>query len=116
MKKNVVTDAKLVSYCGLYCAACGKFQNEKCPGCLENEKASWCKIRTCCQTNNYRSCADCTQFSDVMDCKKFNNIISKVFSLVFRSDRAACLAKIKEVGYVDYAAYMAEKQLVTIKK
>ncbi len=51
-----------------------------------------------------------------MDCKKFNNPVSKIFALVFKSDRPASLRFIKENGYNAYAAYMTENKLQVIKK
>ena len=48
--------------------------------------------------------------------KKLNNFISKIFTLVFRSDRFACIASIKEKGYDEYAKEMAEKEIMSIKK
>jgi len=66
--------------------------------------------------NGYASCADCTQFTNVMDCRKFNNLFSKVFALIFRSDRKACIAMIKESGYENFAAFMAENNLQSIRK
>jgi hypothetical protein len=65
---------------------------------------------------NQASCADCKEFADPSACKKYNNIFSKFFSLVFRSDRDACLAYIRTNGYNDFAAYMSKNGWVTIKK
>ena len=31
MNKEVKTDKELIAYCGLYCGACGKYMNDKCP-------------------------------------------------------------------------------------
>jgi len=64
----------------------------------------------------YASCADCTEYPNAKDCKKFNNPISKIFALVFRSDRPASLNLIKSKGYEGYAAYMAENKLQVIKR
>lgn len=114
--KSITADSKLVAYCGLYCGACTKYLNEKCPGCSKNEKASWCKIRSCCIQNKYLSCADCSNHENPNDCKKFNNFISKIFGLVFKSDRAACIRKIKEEGLEKYAEFMAKQGMQTIKK
>lgn len=116
MNKEVINDENMVAYCGLYCAACGKFQKGSCPGCVKNEKAAWCKIRTCCIENGYKSCADCKEFSNVMDCKKYNNFISKVFGFVFRSNRAACIAMIKEGDYKKYADYMTEHKMQSMRR
>ena len=114
--KTIIADKSLVAYCGLYCGSCKKYLTEKCPGCHQNDKATWCKIRSCCMERGYASCADCTEFSDPMACKKFNNFISKIFAMIFKSDRAACIAKIRETGYEGFAAFMAENKLQSIRK
>ncbi len=114
--KNIIPDKNFIAYCGLYCGACKKYLQEKCQGCKENKKASWCKIRSCCMENKYSSCADCHTYSNVKDCKKFNNIISKLFALIFQSDRPGCINQIKEKGYNSFAEYMANNKLQSIKK
>ena len=114
MNKEVKIDNELIAYCGLYCGSCSKFMNDKCPGCRKNEKAAWCKIRTCCSDNNYNTCADCQ--INTHDCKKFNNFFSKLFGYIFKSDRDACIRRIKYVGEENYAKEMAEKGVMTIKK
>ncbi len=114
--KNIVADRQLVAYCGLYCGACKRYLNDKCPGCHENEKASWCKIRSCCRENQFQSCADCKEFPNPNDCKMFNNLLSKFFGFIFQSDRAACIQKIKELEVDGCAEYMAERKLPSIKR
>ena len=114
--KEIVADRDVIAFCGLYCGACKKFLREKCHCCQKNEKASWCKVRTCCMENSYRSCADCRIVENLRDCKKLNNFMSKLFSLVFRSDRFACIAFIKEKGYDEFAIEMAEKGIMSIKR
>ena len=114
--KEIVSDPQLVAYCGLYCGACRRYLNEKCPGCHDNEKAAWCKIRTCCIENDYLSCAECKQFNNVNDCKLFNNFISKVFALIFRSNRAACIQQIQDIGIEGHADYMSENKLQSLKR
>jgi hypothetical protein len=114
--KEIVSDTGLVAYCGLYCGACGAYLKEKCPGCHENEKAGWCRIRVCAGDNEYSSCAECKEFENPGDCKKFSNLMSKLFSLIFRSDRTASIRKIKELGIQGYADYMAENRLQSLKK
>lgn len=116
METEIANDVNLIAKCGLYCAACGKYQKGKCQGCLKNENASWCKVRECCIANGYGSCADCKEFANPMDCKKFNNVISKLFGLVFRSDRGACIHLIKEKGYENFAIYMSENKLQSVRK
>jgi hypothetical protein len=105
--KEIVKDQNLIAYCGLYCGACRAYLNERCPGCHENVKAGWCKIRTCCVDNKYATCADCKEFRDVADCGKFNNIISKLFAIVFRSNRRACIEQIRSKGIKGHVDIMA---------
>jgi hypothetical protein len=114
--KPIIADKSLVAYCGLYCGACKKYLSGSCPGCHENRKASWCKIRTCNIEHGYSSCADCKDFTDPMACKKFNNFISKIFAILFKSDRAACIARIREEGYEGFAQFMAIHNLQSIKR
>lgn len=114
--KEVTSNPDLVAYCGLYCGACRSYLREKCPGCHENEKAKWCKIRVCCIDNQYLSCADCKEYDNPNDCKMFNNFMAKIFSLIFRSDRPACIQQIKELGIQGYADNMAETKRQSIKK
>ena len=104
--KEVSLNAGLVAYCGLYCGACRAYLNEKCPGCMENIKAGWCKLRACCVENGFRTCAECTEFSNVNDCKKFNNIVSKIFALIFRSNRKAYIDQIRDKGLDGHAEIM----------
>ena len=114
--REVVADAGLVAYCGLYCGACGSYLKEKCPGCHKNTKAGWCKIRLCCIERNITSCAVCTEFKDPKHCKKFNNVMSKLFAMLFKSDRPACIAQIKVLGLEGHAKKMAELKKQTIKR
>ena len=114
--KEIIADRALIAYCGLYCGSCKKYLNGSCPGCHENNKASWCKIRSCNLEHGYSCCADCKDFANPMECKKFNDFISRIFALIFKSDRAACIAKIKETGYEGFAKYMAENRLQSIKR
>jgi hypothetical protein len=114
--REAEANTELATYCGLYCGACGAYLKERCPGCHKNEKASWCKVRTCCIENNIATCADCREFSDPNDCRKYNNIISKVVGLAFRSNRAACIRQIKEIGVEEHAKKMAELKCPTIRR
>ena len=113
---TIEADEKLVAYCGLYCGACRRFLRNRCPGCRENQKGTWCKVRTCCIETKKSSCAECETFSDPNDCKKFTNFIAKLFGLLFRSDRRACIVQIKENGLAAHAREMASKKQQTIKK
>jgi hypothetical protein len=109
-------ELKPVAACGLYCGACRKYKTGKCVGCLDNEKNSWCDIRKCCIEHGYVSCADCTEFADLKKCKKFNSFMGKVMSVMFNSDRFACIYRIREVGHEAFACEMDEKGLQTIKR
>lgn len=114
--KEVIKDESLVAYCGLYCGACKRYLMGKCPGCAKNEKAAWCKVRSCCKENKYNSCGDCQTYQNPMECKKFNNFFSKLFGLIFGSDRQACIQRIKEVGTDVYASEMTEQKIHSIKR
>jgi Protein of unknown function (DUF3795) len=113
---DINVNAGLVANCGLYCGACKSFLDEKCKGCHENSKATWCKVRSCCMEKQITSCAECAEFADPRACGKFNNFMSKLFGLVFKSDRAACIAQIKRLGLEGHAKAMAEKGSQTIKR
>jgi len=57
-----------------------------------------CPVKKCALEKDYTSCADCGDFENLKDCKKLNNFISKIFDLVFRTDRIGNLDRIREVG------------------
>ncbi len=114
--KGIVINADLVARCGLYCGACKAYLQAKCPGCRENAKATWCKVRACCIEKNIETCAACDECSDPRTCGKFNNVISRLFGLVFRSDRAACIDQIRRVGVEGHARNMAESGRHSIKR
>lgn len=105
--KTIAADKTLVAFCGLYCGACKAYLKEKCPGCRESAKRSWCKVRACCLERGFATCADCKDHADPADCGKFNNFISRVFALLFRSDRRACVLRLRAVGCEAFAAEMA---------
>lgn len=114
--KEIVANTKLIAYCGLYCGSCRSYLKESCLGCAENKKASWCKVRSCNIEHGNASCADCKEFTNAMECKKYNNFMAKLFGMVFRSDRNACINMIKSKGYENFAIYMAENKQQTIKR
>jgi iron complex transport system substrate-binding protein len=114
--KPIVTNTELVAYCGLYCGACGAYRKARCPGCHENRKAGWCKVRTCCIDQAWASCAECDKHGDVRQCRWYNNLIARLFGFIFRSDRRACVLRIKEIGLEPFAKEMAEKGAQTIRR
>jgi hypothetical protein len=113
---TVTSNAQLVAYCGLYCGACGAFLKGRCAGCHENRKATWCKVRTCCIEHQYSSCAECSSHPDAMDCGKFNNFMSKLFGILLRSNRSACIEQIRKLGIAGHAEDMARNKRQTIRK
>lgn len=115
MQKDIVANPRLIAYCGLYCGACHKYLNGKCPGCAENTKATWCKVRSCNMENNYKSCADC-KLTDFHTCKKLDNFIAKIFAVVFNSNRMACLEHIKKNGYDAFANDMTQRRKPTLPR
>lgn len=113
---TTIGNPELVAFCGLYCGACRSYKQGNCPGCAENEKSGWCKIRACNQERGYATCADCTDFADVSACPKVNNFMARVFALIFRSDRPASIARIKDVGLEAYANEMAARGQMSFKR
>jgi hypothetical protein len=114
-RREIIEDKNLIAFCGLYCGACRSYLMERCPGCRENNKAAWCKIRGCCQENNFQSCADCN-ITELTACKKYNTLISKIIGYVLNSDRTACINRIKEIGYDNFAVEMTKNRIQTIKR
>lgn len=114
--REIVSDPNLVARCGLYCGACRSYLRDRCPGCHENEKAKWCKVRSCCTKHSYATCGDCKDFPDPRACKDFNNFMSKLFGIILRSDRAACIDQIRKVGVQGHADEMARSRRQTIKR
>jgi len=112
---TIATDVALVARCGLYCGACKAYRGGKCPGCHANARATWCAVRTCCIERGIATCAECTDFGDPRKCRKYDNAVSKLFGLLFRSDRAACVDQIRRLGLEGHAAAMAERGAHTIR-
>lgn len=109
-------DSGMVASCGLYCGACGSFLKGRCQGCAKNEKASWCKVRSCCKETSVGTCADCGTHKDPKDCGKFNNVISKIFGLLFNSDRRACIMQVKAIGLAGHAKKMTELKRQSLRR
>ena len=106
MIMEIVKDVNLVAACGLYCGACRAYLKNHCPGCSNNEKAKWCKLRLCVKEKGYTTCAECVEFSDVNECRKFNTFISKIFAVIFNSNRKACIEQIRSSGLEHHASVM----------
>ena len=113
MGMEIVADVNLIARCGLYCGACDRYLEGKCPGCGGNEKATWCQVRSCNGEKGSSSCAECDEFGSPLDCKKYNNLLSKVIGFFRKSDRSRCIAMIKEKGQEEYAAHMARNRIRT---
>ena len=109
-------DAKLVAFCGLYCGECGAFKRGRCPGCAENAKAGWCGVRKCCLAEKRASCADCAAHPDPRSCGKFHHWISRLIGFLLRSNRSACIRRIREVGRETFADEMAKAGRNTLKR
>ena len=109
-------EARLVAFCGLYCGECGAYKRGRCPGCAENIKTGWCGVRKCCLDEKRTSCADCATHPDPRSCGKFHNWISRLIGFVLRSDRRACIRRIREVGREAFAEEMAKTGRQTLKK
>lgn len=112
--KSIQANKRLIAACGLYCGACRKYLSEKCPGCNMNDKATWCRIRSCVLSRGFHTCAECS--GNVTECKKYSNLIGKIFALLFRSDRPACIRYIRDHGEDAFAKEMAARKSQTIKK
>jgi len=60
--------------------------------------------------NGYASCAECKATPEPRDCRKYNNLIARLFGLIFRSDRRACILQIRDKGLEGHAQAMAARQ------
>jgi hypothetical protein len=114
--KQIAIDTGLVAKCGLYCGACPYYLKEKCGGCEQNKKAEkWCKVRTCNLQNGAANCARC-KIDTVETCKVYNNPVARFFSFVFRSNRKACIERIRAVGEETFAREMAAMGRPTLRR
>jgi hypothetical protein len=96
-----MSDSKevVLAYCGLVCSDCGAYLKNKCKGCHSDKPMNrGCKVKPCAMEKNCTTCGDCGDFTDLKECKKLNNWISKIFGLIFRSDRIGNLYRIREIG------------------
>ena len=109
-------DIKLIAYCGLYCGSCPMYQNNKCSGCKNDKSKNDCEIRNCCIEKNLTNCARCREFKNFKECRKLNNFTTKLFELIFRSDKISSVELLKSRGQKKYSQHMAENNLISIKK
>lgn len=105
----IAADAALIGRCGLYCGACRAFRDGRCRGCRANESCSWCKVGSCCDSRGLASCAECAEFPDASACRALNGTLPRLVGILRRSDRAACIARIRAIGYEAFAAEMAAR-------
>ena len=114
MVKEFKAHGYLVAACGLYCGCCDKFLHGKCPGCGGNSKATWCGVRNCCLDEEIDNCACCKKVTDPLQCARFNNFFSRIAAWFLNSNRAACIARIKQIGREAFAAEMHEQKKRTL--
>ena len=95
----------VVAHCGLVCSECGAFKKQKCTGCYGGKPMfANCPIKKCCLDTHRATCAECTEFEELRDCTKLNNLISKFFSMMFRTSRIDNLKAIRESGLEQFKA------------
>jgi hypothetical protein len=66
-------------------------------------------VRSCGIAAGYSTCADCAQHADPRECGKYHNWISRIFGFVFRSNRAACIDRVRVVGREEFAREMTQR-------
>lgn len=122
----ITNSTRLIGACGLYCGACKKYQKRKCPGCTTlqgknpqpqqpcNKWLDKCKIRRCCEEQGFHTCAECDK--DAHDCNIYNNIVGRIFSFLFNSDRAACIRYICRNGEEAFAEKMTWDEQMTFRR
>ena len=95
----------VIAHCGLVCSECGAFVKGRCDGChSEKPKFRNCPVKRCNLEHAYVTCADCQEFGDLGECKKLNNWISKLFGLIFRSDRMGNLNRIRQTSLEEFSS------------
>jgi len=97
-----------IAPCGLFCSNCGRLRKGRCAGCQVQAGFARCGIRACVVEKGIVTCAECDEFGDgrpYTECSKLNNFISKIFGLLFRSDRIGDLRMLREQGREAYLEY-----------
>ncbi len=100
-----IAEKPIIACCGLVCSECGAFKKQRCEGCHSEKPMNiGCKVKPCVTERNCTTCAECGDFENLKDCKKLNNFISKIFGLIFRSDRIGNLNQIRQTGLDKFIA------------
>ena len=118
--EQVTSNENLISHCGFYCGACPAYLSGKCEGCRgDSPKCAVgmkkCKVKQCCVESRFFSCADCTKFTTTQDCKKYNPLSIRFGEWISSTSRRKAIEMMREVGHVEFMAYMVDKNWVTIK-
>ena len=94
-----------IAACGLFCTNCDKFKAGKCPGCQIAPGYRRSAVRMCCVEKGITTCAECDELpspASYRNCKNLNSLIARAFALVYRSDRPAALALLRDEGKTAY--------------
>ena len=94
-----------IAACGLFCSNCRKFKIGRCQGCQIAPGFARCDIRKCCIERGITICTECEEYPSprsYRECTKINNPISKVLALIFKSNRPAALALLRDEGKTAY--------------
>ena len=64
IKKNDSAADPLIAYCGVNCAVCPDFLEQKCPGCRKTKwpEGDCCKPISCCKEKGIDYCGECEDF------------------------------------------------------
>ena len=100
-----MAEETIIAYCGLVCSKCGAYLKGRCKGCHSDKPMNRnCKVKKCAMERQIITCADCKDFDDLRQCKKLNNFVSKIFAIIFRSNRIGNLERIAETGFDSFKA------------
>jgi hypothetical protein len=103
-----------LAYCGLVCSNCGAMRHGNCQGCHSPKPMhSRCLVKKCAMAKDISCCAECKEFPELRDCRKLNNFVSKIFGVIFRSNRIGNLETIRDVGTTVFLANCSKKRKET---
>lgn len=93
-----------IAPCGLFCSNCRKFRKGRCAGCQVSPGFARCAVRACCVEKGIPTCAGCSDFAarDFRECRTLHNPVSRVFAVLFGSDRPGALAELRDQGEAAY--------------